>query len=64
MKNTVNRERAAWDWFQAFQEHGRNRAAADALVTECQTWAANNPDMSWQDVFDAVLLADETKGAS
>ncbi len=56
-------QRARWlqDWHLAFREQGRNAAAAEVLTQEAATWATNNPDMTWQDVFDAVILADETR---
>ncbi len=54
-----NREKWINDWDEAFQENGRNAAASAALVQEAVTWATNNPDMTWEDIFDAVILADE-----
>ncbi len=54
-----NQESWAADWDQAFREHGRNAAAAASLTREAVQWATNNPDMPWQDIFDAVLLSDE-----
>ncbi len=56
-----NQGRWRLDWFRAFEDHGRDRATADILVQECETWATNNPDMSWDEIFDAVILTDETK---
>lgn len=61
MTNTTNRYGTPWgDWYDAFLEHGCTDAGAAALANKCETWAANNPRMTWQDVFDAVLLTEET----
>lgn len=60
----TNNRGAQWfySWYDAFIDNGRNDAAAMHLAAECETWQANNPTMSWQDIFDAVLLSDETRG--
>lgn len=59
MTNTQLTDRAWQDWYFAALRQGYDYSGARRMAGVAEQWGRNNVEMTWQDAWDAALLADE-----